>query len=153
MAGTYSQLYIQTVFAVSGRRNLLCKSWRDDLFAYMASILQKKSQKSIIVNGVADHVHLFFSIKPSQNISDIMRYVKSCSSKYINEQNLIEQKFNWQAGFGAFSYGHSQIDRVYHYVLNQEKHHRKRSFKSEYMELLDKFDIPYEERYLFDWIE
>lgn len=131
MAGTYSQIYIQVVFAVKGRRNLLMDSWRQDVFKYMSGIIEAKKQKPIIINGVKDHVHLFIGIVPSGSLSDIVRDVKNNSTNFINSQNYLPERFSWQEGFGAFSYGRSQIDRVYQYILNQEKHHRDQSFKIE----------------------
>lgn len=153
MANTYSQIYIQVVFAVKGRQNLLLKSWRDDVFKYMSGIIDNKGQKAIIVNGVADHVHLFIGLKPTIAISDLIRDVKNNTTNFINDNKKVKGKFAWQEGFGVFSYSHSHIDRVYKYILNQEAHHKKRTFKEEYLELLEKFEVPFEERYLFEWID
>ena len=125
MAGTFSQIYIQAVFAVQGRTNLLQKPWRDEVFKYMAGIIKNKNQKPIIVNGVADHVHAFIGLKPSMALSDLIRDVKNNTSNFINENNWVRGRFSWQEGYGAFSYGHSQMDTVYNYILNQEEHHRK----------------------------
>lgn len=119
----------------------------------MAGTVKGKNQKPIIVNGVADHVHLFIGLKPSIALSDLVRDIKNNASNFVNNQKFVTSKFNWQEGFGAFSYSHSHIEKVYNYILNQEKHHQKRTFKEEYIELLDKFEVPYEERYLFEWIE
>ena len=113
MAGTYSQLYIQVVFTVKGKENLLNKEWRSELFKYISGIITAKNQKSIIVNGVSDHVHIFIGLKPNICISDLVRDIKNNSSKYINENNLVHGKFQWQEGYGVFSYAHSQIDNVY----------------------------------------
>ena len=153
MAGTYSQLYIQVVFAVKGRQNLLQKPWRDELLKYMSGIIKGKNQKPIIVNGVADHVHLFIGLKPSISISDLVRDVKNNSTNFINEQKWVKGKFSWQQGFGSFSYSHSHIDNVYKYILNQEEHHRKKTFREEYLEFLRKFEVEYDERYLFEWYD
>ncbi len=153
MAGTYSQIYLQYVFAVKGRRNLLHKTWRQEVFKYMAGIIKEKGQKSIIINGVADHVHIFVGLKPSMNISDLIRDVKNNSSKFINEQGWTEEKFSWQEGYGVISYAHSQIDNVYRYILNQEEHHRKKTFREEYLEFLKEFEVEYNEKYLFDWLD
>ena len=152
MAGTFTQIYIQAVFAVKGRSNLLQKPWRDEVFRYMAGIIKNKGQKPIIVNGVADHAHLFFGLKPSMAISDLIRDVKNNTSNFINEQEWIRGRFAWQEGYGAFSYGYSQMKEVYNYILNQEAHHRKRTFREEYLELLKKFEIPYDDRFLFEWL-
>ena len=153
MAGTFSQIYIQYVFAVRGRENLLQKSWRDEVFKYMAGIIKGKNQKSIIVNGVADHVHVFVGLKPAMGISDLIRDIKNNSSNFINSQNFLKGKFAWQEGYGAFSYAHSQLDSVYQYIANQEEHHRKKTFREEYLDFLQKFEIEYNEEYLFDWLE
>lgn len=153
MSRTFAQIYIHSVFAVKGRENLLQKDWREDVFKYMCGIIKGKDLKPIIINGVSDHVHVFMGLKPSLSVSDIIRDVKNNSSNFINEQQLVRGKFSWQDGFGAFSYGHSQINKVYQYILNQEQHHRKKTFKEEYTSLLRKFEIPFKEQYLFDWIE
>ena len=153
MAGTFSQIYIQYVFAVNGRENLLQKPWRDEVFKYISGIIKGKNQKPIIVNGVANHVHVFVGIKPSMAVSDLVRDIKNNSTNFINDQKFLHKKFSWQEGYGAFSYSHSQIDDVYNYILNQEDHHRKRTFREEYLEFLKKFEIAYDEKYLFDWLD
>ncbi len=153
MTGTYSQIYIQYVFAVKGRANLLHDDWRDELFKYISGIVTGKGQKAIIVNGYRDHVHVFVGLKPSMKISDLIRDIKNNSSNFINSSNWIKGKFSWQEGYGVFTYSHSHIDNVYNYILNQESHHAKKTFKEEYIEFLKKFDIKYEEKYLFEWIE
>ena len=153
MAGTFSQIYIQYVFAVKGRQNLLQKPWRDEVFKYMSGIIKSKNQKSIIVNGVEDHVHIFVGLSPTMNISDLVRDIKNNSSKFINERKFINSKFSWQEGYGAFSYAHSQVENVYNYILNQEEHHRKKSFKQEYLDFLKKFEIEHNEKYLFEWLD
>lgn len=153
MSGTYHQIYLQIVFAVRGLDNLLKKEWRQEAFKYISGIIKAKGHKPIIVNGVSDHVHVFVGLKPAISVSDLVRDIKNNSSKFINEQKWLPKKFNWQEGYGAFSYGHSQIERVYNYILNQEEHHRKKSFKEEYFEFLKKFEIEYDEKHLFEWIE
>jgi len=153
MAGTFSQIYIQYVFAVNGRENLLQKPWRNEVFKYMAGIIKGKNQKPIIVNGVADHVHVFVGLKPVMPISDLVRDIKNNSSNFINEQKFLKGKFSWQEGYGAFSYGHSQIQHVYDYIANQEQHHSESTFKEEYAELLKKFEIDHDEKYLFEWLD
>lgn len=153
MAGTYTQIYIQYVFAVKGRENLLQKPWRDEVFKYMAGIIKGKGQKPIIVNGVENHVHVFVGLKPAMSISDLVRDIKNNSTNFINEQKYVDKRFQWQEGYGAFSYAHSQINDVYQYILNQEVHHAKKTFHEEYLDFLQKFEIEYDERYLFDWLE
>lgn len=153
MAGTYSQIYIQIVFAVRGRQNLLHKEWRQDVFKYMAGIIKNKGHKPIIINGVEDHVHVFIGLKPAMALSDLVRDVKNNSSNFINDHRWVKGKFCWQEGYGAFSYSHSQISYVYQYVLNQEEHHSKQVFKDEYLDLLKKFEIEYDGRYVFEWLD
>jgi REP element-mobilizing transposase RayT len=152
MPGTYSQIYVQYVFAVKGRANLLHDDWRDELFKYISGIITGKGQKAIIVNGYRDHVHVFVGLKPSMKISDLIRDIKNNSSNFINSNNWIKGKFSWQEGYGVFTYSHSHIDNVYQYILNQESHHAKKTFKEEYIDFLKKFDIKYEDKYLFEWI-
>jgi len=151
MAGTFSQIYIQCVFAVKGRSNYMAKEWRNEVYKYMTGIVKNKGHKPIIINGVADHVHIFIGLKPSMALSDLVRDIKNNSTNFINENKWLPVKFSWQEGYGSFSYSHSQIHNVYQYILNQEEHHKKKTFREEYLEFLDKFEVPYEERYLFDW--
>ena len=153
MSDTYSQIYIQVVFAVKGRQNLISDKWKTELHKYISGIITNKGQKSIIVNGVQDHIHCFIGLKPSMAISDLVRDIKNNSSKYINEKGFLPGKFQWQEGFGAFSYAYSQVKNVYNYILNQEEHHKRKSFKNEYLELLREFEIDYKSEYLFEWIE
>jgi len=153
MSGTFSQIYIQFVFAVKYRESLLQQPWCDEVFKYIAGIIKNKNQKPIIINGVADHVHLFVGIKPSICMSDLVRDIKNNSTNFINQQGFAKHKFQWQDGFGAFSYGHSQLDIVYQYILNQEQHHKKRTFREEYLDFLEKFEIEHDEKYLFEWFE
>jgi REP element-mobilizing transposase RayT len=153
MAGTFSQIYIQVVFAVRGRENLLSPTWRHDIFEYMAGIIRAKQQKVIIVNEVADHVHIFFGMRPIGCLSDLVRDVKNNSSRRINERKLVPGKFEWQEGYGAFSYSQSHMGKVYDYILNQEKHHRRLTFRQDYEAMLKKFNVEHDGKYLFDWIE
>lgn len=152
MAGTFSQIYIQVIFAVKGRENLLQKPWREDAFKYMAGVVKNKGHKPIIVNGVSDHVHLFIGLKPAMALSDLVRDIKNNTSNFINEKQYIKGKFSWQEGYGAFSYAHSQMNQVYQYILNQEEHHKNQTFKEEYLSLLKEFEIEHDEKYLFEWI-
>lgn len=152
MPNTYTKIYIHAVFAVKYRRALISKSFAEDLYSYIGGIIKAENQIPIKINGMPDHVHLAFAMKPSKSISDLMRVVKSNSSKWINEQKFTEIKFAWQRGFGAFSYGQSQLARLVRYIENQEAHHRKQSFKQEYLRFLRAFEIDFEEEYLFDWI-
>lgn len=152
MAGTFSQLYIQIVFAVKGRENLISKEWATDLHKYICGIIKGKNQKPIIVNGMPDHLHVFVGLRPAMPIADLVRDIKNNSSNFINDRKLIKGKFSWQEGYGAFSYSHSDIGNVYNYILNQEKHHQKMTFKDEYIAFLQRFEIEYDEKYLFEWL-
>jgi putative transposase len=153
MPGTFSQIYIQVVFAVKGRENLLQNPLRDEVFKYMSGIVKAKKQKSITVNGVSDHVHLFIGLKSVIAISDLVRDIKNNTANFINDKKLLKGKFAWQEGYGAFSYGHSQLNTVYKYILNQEEHHKKQTFMEEYVKFLQKFEIEHDEKYLFAWLE
>jgi len=153
MPGTFSQIYIQIVFAVKGRQNLIHDSWKNDLHKYIAGIIKGKNQKPIIVNGMPDHIHAFVGLRPAMAIADLARDIKNNSSNFINDHQFIKGKFAWQEGYGAFSYSHSHIGNVYDYVLTQEKHHKKKTFKEEYIDLLRKFEIEHDEKYLFDWYD
>jgi REP element-mobilizing transposase RayT len=153
MAGTYSQIYIQIVFAVKGRENQIGKQWKDELHKYIAGIIKGKEQKPIIVNGMPDHIHAFVGLRPSMAIADLVRDIKNNSTNFINDNKFVKGRFSWQEGYGAFSYSHSHIQNVYKYIMNQEEHHRKKTFKEEYFDFLKKFEIEYNEKYLFDWLE
>ncbi len=153
MAGTFSQIYIQIVFAVKGREYVIHKAWKNELHKYISGIITGKGQKSIIVNGMPDHIHAFVGLKPSMCVSDLVRDVKNNSSKFINDRKLVKGRFSWQEGYGAFSYGHSQIERVYNYIFNQEEHHKKKTFRNEYLEFLKKFEVEHDEQYLFEWYD
>ncbi|MCC7532877.1 MAG: IS200/IS605 family transposase [Bacteroidia bacterium] len=150
---TFSQLYIQIVFAVKHRQALIHPSWDEKLYQYITGIVQNKEQKMLAINGVQDHIHIFINLKPSCCISDLVREIKKSSTNFINDNKLTKHKFQWQNGYGVFSYSHSHIDRVAKYVMNQKEHHKKQSFKHEYLAILQKLDIKYEEEYLFDFLE
>ncbi len=153
MANTYTQIYIHIVFAVQGRQNLIPKEHKEELHKYITGIVQNKGQKLIAINSMPDHVHIFIGMKPAVALSDLVRDIKNNSSTFINEKKWVRGKFIWQKGFGAFSYGHSQIDTVVKYIQNQEEHHEKKTFREEYLEMLKKFEVEYNEKYLFEWIE
>jgi REP element-mobilizing transposase RayT len=152
MAGTFSQIYLQIVFAVKGRENLIGNNWKDDLYKYISGIIKGKEQKSIIVNGMPDHVHLFVGIKPLIAVSDLVRDIKNNSSNFVNSKKFVNGVFSWQEGYGVFSYSHSQIEQVFNYIKNQENHHKKKTFMGEYKEFLKKYEIVFNEKHLFDWI-
>lgn len=152
MGDTFSKLYIQIIFCVKGRENLIGKAWKDELNKYIAGFIKGKNQKTIIVNGMPDHIHAFIGLKPTIAISGLVRDIKNNSSNFINTNKFVKGKFSWQEGYGAFSYSHSQIQNVYEYILNQEEHHKTKSFKDEYLNILEKFEIEYDDRRLFEWI-
>jgi REP element-mobilizing transposase RayT len=141
------------VFAVQERPNLINAEHKEEIQKYMTGIIRNKKQKLIAINCMPDHTHIFAGMKPSIAISDLVRDIKNNSSSFINQKKWFRGKFRWQEGFGAFSYGHSQIDAVVKYIQNQEKHHAKRTFREEYVELLKKFNIEYDSKYLFNEIE
>lgn len=153
MANTYTQINVQLIFAVKGRENLLKDSFRQDLFKYIGGILKTIKQYPLAVNGYKDHVHAFFELNPTNSVSELARIIKTNSSKWINEQKFLNHKFNWQSGYGAFSYSRSQRDYVIKYIMKQEEHHKKKSFKEEYLDFLKAFEIKYNSEYLFDWID
>jgi putative transposase len=150
MANTYHQIYIQVVFAVKYRESVIADDLKATLFGIIGNLVNETGCKTIIVNGVEDHVHCFLGLKPIVSISELMKTVKAKSSKYINDQKLTISRFEWQEGYGAFSYSQSQVASVYKYVANQEQHHKKQTFKQEYLDFLDKFNVPFEERYVFE---
>ena len=153
MANTYTQIYLQFVFAVQNRTTLIHNEWKDELYKYITGIVQNNKHKLIVINGMPNHIHVFIGYKPHQLIPDLLQDIKGSSSKWINQKGLTNGKFNWQEGYGAFSYSHSHIDQVYKYISNQEEHHRKKSFREEYIELLNKFEIDYDERYILKDIQ
>jgi REP element-mobilizing transposase RayT len=149
MANTYHQVYVQFVFAVKYREAIIEKSWRPTILSVIGNLINETGCKTILVNGIEDHVHSFIGLKPTVSCSDLMQIVKAKSSKYINDHHLTKRRFEWQEGFGVFSYGHSQIDQVYKYIANQEEHHKRQTFMDEYLEFLEKFEVPYDKRYVF----
>ena len=151
MANTYSQIYVQVVFAVYGRENLISSEWKDELYKYMTGIVKNNNQKLLAINGVSDHVHILLNIKPNIVLSDVVRDIKANSSRFINEKKFVAGKFNWQEGFGAFSYSVSQLDDVIGYIEKQEEHHKETTFKKEYLSHLNRFKIDFDEKYVFDW--
>jgi putative transposase len=150
MANTYHQVYLQFVFAVKYREAIIEKSWRPTLQGVIGNLINETGCKTILVNGIEDHIHCFAGLKPVVSCSELMKTVKAKSSKYINDHQLTKHRFEWQEGFGVFSYGHSQINQVYNYIANQEKHHKKQTFREEYVEFLEKFEVPYDMRYVFE---
>lgn len=153
MANTFSQIYLQFVFAVKRRENLIPRDHKEELHKYITGLVQNRKAKMLAIHCMPDHTHLFVGFKPTILISDFVKEVKVESNEFINSKNWIKGKFNWQEGYGVFSYSHSHISNVITYILNQEIHHQKKTFRQEYLELLKKFEIPFEEKYVFDFIE
>ncbi|MBI3235522.1 MAG: IS200/IS605 family transposase [Bacteroidetes bacterium] len=150
---TYSQIYIQVVFAVKGRESLINQSWEEELYKYITGIITNKGQKMLAINGMPDHIHILIGMKPTCCLSDLVREVKKSSNEFINEKQLTKSKFQWQEGYGAFSYSHSSLDNVIGYIQNQKEHHKKKTFKDEYIDFLAKFQIEFKNEYLFEWID
>ncbi len=153
MPNTYTKIYIQAVFTPQFREHVIKSTWENELFKYITGIVQNNGHKMLAVNGMPDHIHVFMGMKPKQSVSELISKIKSNSSRWINEKHFVTGKFQWQEGFGAFSYGHSQLDDVIQYVMNQKEHHRKKSFKEEYLSFLKKFDVDYEPQYLFEFFD
>jgi putative transposase len=149
MANTYHQIYLQTVFAVKYRNAVLAKAWRSQVFGVIGNLINEANCKTLIVNGVEDHVHCFLGLKPVVSVSELMKTVKAKSSKYINDRKLTPERFEWQEGYGVFSYSQSHVDNVYKYIQSQEANHRKQTFKDEYIDLLKEFKVEYDEQYIF----
>ena len=152
-AGTFTQLYVHLIFAVKYRESMLLKSFRNEVFSYMSGIITNRNNKAIIVNGVSDHVHILLGLNPNDKISDIVASLKRESSSFINQKRFLNNKFHWQDGYGAFSYGKSQLQKVYNYILNQESHHSKVTFRDEYLQFLKKYEIKFDNEFLFDFFE
>ncbi len=151
--GVFTQLLTHLVFAVKYWERLLKKEIRNEVFSYISGIISNRKHKSLIINGVSDHIHILIGLNPNDKISDIVGKIKKSSSTFINEKDWFRGKFHWQDGYGAFSYGKSQLNDVYKYIANQEVHHKKRTFREEYLEFLKKFEIEYDEEYLFDFFD
>src|ERR1700712_1877550 len=153
MPNTFSQIYLQFVFAVQHRRSLIPKEHKEELHKYITALVQNRKAKMLAVNCMPDHIHIFVGFKPTISISDFVKEIKVQSNEFINSKNWVKGKFSWQEGYGVFSYSHSHVDAVIKYVLNQEAHHQKKTFRQEYLSLLEKIEVPFEERFLFDFIK
>jgi len=149
MANTYHQIYLQMIFAVKYRVAVLDKSWRSKVFAVIGNLINEANCKTIIINGVEDHVHCFLGLRPAVSVSELMKTVKAKSSKYINDHSLTTERFEWQEGYGVFSYRQRDIDQIYKYIQNQDAHHQKHTFRAEYLDLLKEFEIGYDKQYIF----
>ncbi len=150
MADTYSKLYFHIVFAVQGRVNIITNIWKDELYKYISGIVGNKDQKLIQINGMPNHIHVLIRSKPNCNLSDLICDIKSNSAKWVNSKNFVQGKFKWQYGFGAFTVSESHVEKVKQYIINQEEHHKNKTFKEEYLEFLIAYKIDYDEKYIFD---
>ena len=149
MANTYTQIHIQAVFAVQNRGCIIHNSWKDELYKYISGVVQNNNHKLLSINGMPDHVHLLFGLRPTQSISDLMQDIKGSSAKWINSKKFIQAKFSWQEGYGAFSYSKSEIPTIIQYIINQTTHHKKKTFSEEYYDMLKEFEIDFDDRYIF----
>jgi REP element-mobilizing transposase RayT len=147
MANTFTQIYIQIVFSVRNRLKLIDPLWEDELYRYISGLIKQKGEKCLSVNGMPDHIHIFIGMSPDCILSDLVREIKKSTNRFIKTKGLIKGPFYWQVGYGAFSYSHSQLDRVIKYILNQKKHHRVLSFEEEYKDLLEKYEVKYNSKY------
>jgi Transposase and inactivated derivatives len=153
MANTYSQVYLHFVFSVKGKQSLLQSRYNDELQKYITGLVQNRKHKLLAINNVADHLHLFVGFSTGSSMADFMSEVKAVSSKFINEKGWVQGRFEWQRGYGVFSYSHSQIGNVIQYIENQQDHHKRKTFREEYLEMLQKFGINYDDNYLFEWMD
>ena len=149
MANTYTQIHIQLVFAVKHRDALINSSFKDELYKYIAGIIKNHNHKLLAINGMSDHIHIFIGMRPTQSLSDLLQDIKGNSSKWINEKKFLKVNFEWQEGYGAFSYSKSQVNNVINYINNQEQHHSVKTFREEYLEFLKLFEVDHDERYIF----
>jgi putative transposase len=149
MANTYTQIHIQTVFTVQNRECIILNSWKEELYRYIIGIVKSNNHKLLSINGMPDHIHILFGLRPSQSIADLMQDVKGSSSKWINDKKFVQGKFSWQEGYAAFSYSKAEVPTIIQYIMNQTMHHRKKTFSEEYYDMLKEFEIDFDERYIF----
>ena len=153
MANTYSQIYLQVVFAVEGRQNLIQKRNKQELHKYITGIVTERGQKLLAVHCMPDHTHVLIGLKPSVALSDVVRDVKNASTNFVNRTKWVAGRFSWQEGFGAFSYGHSQLTGIINYIKDQEQHHASRTFRQEYIQFLKKYEIDHDEKFIFKSVD
>ncbi|MBN2348926.1 MAG: IS200/IS605 family transposase [Bacteroidales bacterium] len=153
MADAYTQLYIHIIIVVKKRECLIQEKYQNEIFAYMGGAIKNMGHKPIIINGMPDHLHILIGWNPAMALSDFIREFKKSTTAFINERGFLKGKFNWQNGYGAFSYSRSHLDKVYNYILTQKEHHKKQKFKEEYLSMLKRYDITYKEEYLFDFFD
>lgn len=149
MANTYTQIHLHIIFAVKYRESIIRDSWKDELYRYITGIVQNNKHKMIAINGMPDHIHLLVGMRPTQSVSELLQDIKGNSSKWINEKKFIKSRFEWQEGYGAFSYSKSQLKNVVTYIENQEEHHRKKTFREEYLDFLKAFEVVFDEKFIF----
>ena len=149
MANTYTQIHVQAVFAVQNRECIIHNSWKEELYKYITGIVQRNNHKILSVNGMPDHIHVLFGLRPSQSIADLMQDVKGSSSKWINDKKFIQGKFSWQEGYGAFSYSKSEVPAIIQYIMEQTDHHKRKTFSEEYYDMLKEFEVDFDTRYIF----
>jgi len=149
MGNTYTQIHIQAVFTVQNRDCIIRNAWKEELYKYISGIVQSNNHKLLSINGMPDHIHILFGLRPSQSISDLMQDVKGSSSKWINDNLLVQGKFSWQEGYGAFSYSKSEVPTIIQYIMNQTNHHKRKTFSEEYSDLLKEFEVDFDDRYIF----
>ena len=150
MANTYTQIHIQAIFAVQHRRCLIQDEWKNELYNYITGVIQNHNHRVLAINGMPDHIHIFFGMRPKQSLSELMQMVKGSSSHWINQKGFLRQAFSWQRGYGAFSYSKSEVPRVCRYIAKQEEHHKKKSFIQEYHDFLKAFEVDYDKRFIFN---
>ena len=153
MANSYSQIYIQLVFSPSKHHSRIDPSWEELLYKYISGIVQNKGQKMLAINGMPDHIHILFGMKPTCCIADLIREIKKSATVFIKENRFAKNEFRWQAGYGVFSYGRAQLSMIINYIGKQKEHHRKKTFKEEYLEFLNEYGIDFNDKYLFDWFD
>lgn len=153
MPNTFSQIYIQIVFAVKGRESLITSAWEEELYKYITGVVQMKDQKMLAINGVSDHIHFLIGLRPTCSIADLVREIKKSTNEFINERKFTKFKFSWQEGYGAFSYSHSHLTNVISYIMKQKEHHKTKTFREEYVSFLNAFEVSFDEKYLFEWID
>ncbi|MBA3706416.1 MAG: IS200/IS605 family transposase [Bacteroidetes bacterium] len=151
MADTYTQLFYHVVFAVRNRESLIVPGIKDDLYKYITGIITNQKQKLFIINGMPDHVHILLNCKPNMNLSNNIKEIKEHSTKFINEKKVLKGKFYWQEGFGAFTVSKKDVSIILNYIKNQEEHHKKKTFREEYLEFLKENEIEFKEEYVFDF--
>jgi len=153
MANTYTQIHIQVVFTVQNRESIIYDKWKDELYKYICGIIQNNHHKLLSINGMPDHIHILFGLHPTQSLSELVQDIKGSSSKWINERKFVKGRFSWQEGYGAFSYSKSEIPKISAYIDNQKAHHNRKTFSQEYIEMLNEFDVEYDNRYVFAPVE